>query len=161
MDSTVNMNFVTLPLTISYTSGKPGKTGFYAEGGVKFSIPLKTSYNSAGNYETMGYYPDMPGSDKIINDEASELGWFYRKDNFIETGDVKLRGVNMAISGSAGVNIPFGYYSNISIGPEIVIGISDVMRHVNNYRDIFSNPYEHQPTKLRFLGIRVSFAYKL
>jgi hypothetical protein len=161
MDSLVKMNFLTIPLMVSYISGKPGKIGFYGEAGLNFSIPLGTTYNSKGDYETMGYYPDMPGSNKILNYEADALGWFYKKENFNETNNVKLRGINMAFHVSAGVNIPFGYYSNINIGPEISIGLTDVMRQVNNYRDIFNNPYEHQPTKLKYLGLKISFAYKL
>ncbi len=159
MDSTVRMNFLTIPLLANFTSGKPGKIGFYGEAGIKFSIPIATSYNSTGDYETMGYYPDLPTDDKILT--AAEIGWFYKRENFDETGNVKLRGVNMAFYGSAGVNIPIGYYSNINIGPEISIGLTDVMRHVNNYRDIFDNSYDHKTTKLRYLGLRISFAYKL
>ncbi|HUX95877.1 MAG TPA: outer membrane beta-barrel protein [Bacteroidales bacterium] len=156
LDSIVKMNFLTLPVMASFTSGKPGKLGFYAEAGMKFSIPVTTTYNVKGNYETKGYYPDGD-----ITMTAPEIGWFYKRDNFNESGDVKLRGINMAVYGSAGVNIPIGYYSNINIGPEILIGLTDVMRHVNNYRDIFDNPYEHKPTKIKSFGLRVSFAYKL
>lgn len=159
MDSIVKMNFLTIPLLISYTSGKPGKFGFYGEAGVKFSVPLKTTYNATGDYETMGYYPDLPISNKIVT--APEIGGFYKKEGFDESEDVKLRGVNLGMYISAGVNIPIGYYSNINIGPEVMIGLTDVMRHVNNYRDIFGNPYEHQPTKIKNFGLRLSFAYKL
>jgi hypothetical protein len=128
---------------VCYTSGEPGKLGFFGETGIKLSIPLKCNYTSSGMiYETMGYYPD---DDKIYNYNQDELGWFYQKTNFNESGDVKLRGINLAFQLSAGVNIPVSYYSNLSIGPEIVIGLTDIMRHVNTYRDIFSNPYEHQP----------------
>lgn len=161
MDSLVKMNFITLPLMLNFTSGEPGKFGFYGEAGVKVSIPLKTTYNATGNYETMGYYPaKLPGEKDMIL-TASEIGWFYKKEDFNETGDAKLRGINLGLYFSAGVNIPIGYYSNINIGPEVMIGITDVMNHVNTYRDIFDNPYEHQATKIKNFGIRISFAYKL
>ena len=58
LDSLVKMNFLTIPLMVSFTSGKPGKFGFYGEAGIKVSIPVITTYNTAGNYETKGYYPD-------------------------------------------------------------------------------------------------------
>ncbi len=159
MDSLVNISFLTIPVTLSYTSGEPGKLGFFGEAGIKISIPLNCKYTSSGRlYETRGYYPDV---DEVYNYEQDALGWFYQKTNFNETGDVKLRGINLAFYGFAGVNIPISYYSNISIGPEIVIGLTDVMNHVNTYRDVFSNPYEHQPTKIKSFGLKVSFAYKL
>jgi hypothetical protein len=123
---------------------------------MKFSIPLSTTYNSKGNYETMGYYPD---GNTIMT--APEIGWFYKRENFDESGNVKLTGVNMSLHMSAGVSLPIGYYSNVNIGPEISIGLTDVMRHVNTYRDIFDNPYPHQPTKVKYFGLRISFAYKL
>jgi len=156
MDSLVKMNFLTIPVIASFTSGKPGKTGFFAEGGMKFSIPLSTTYNSKGNYETLGYYPD---DNKIIT--APEIGWFYNRENFNESGNVKLRGVSMSVYGSAGVSLPIGYYSIVNIGPEISIGLTDVMNHVNTYKDIFDNPYTHQPTKVKYFGLKISFAYKL
>jgi hypothetical protein len=156
MDSIVKMNFLTIPVILSYTSGKPGKTGFYAEAGMKFSIPLSATYSSKGNYETMGYYS---AGNTIMT--APEIGWFYNREKIDESGNVKLRGVNMAIYGSAGVSLPIGYYSNVNIGPEISIGLTDVMKHVNTYRDIFDNPYAHQPTKVKYFGLRISFAYKL
>ena len=160
MDSLVKINFITIPLMVNFTSGKPGKFGFFGEAGLKLSIPLSTNYTSSGRiYETMGYYPDLMTSDKILT--ASEIGWFYKKENFSESGDVKLRGVNMEFYGSAGINIPVGYYSNINIGPELTIGLTDIMRHVNTYKDIFDNPYDHQPTKIKSFGLRISFAYKL
>jgi hypothetical protein len=160
MDSLVKINFLTIPLMVNFTSGKPGKLGFFGEAGIKLSIPLGTKYNSTGRiYETMGYYPDLMTADKILT--ASEIGWFYKKENFDESGDVKLRGVNMSFYGSAGVNIPVGYYSNINIGPEITIGLTDIMRHVNTYHDIFDNSYDHQPTKIKSFGLRISLAYKL
>ena len=107
----------------------------------------------------MGYYPALPISNKIVT--ASEIGWFFNNPDINKTGTVDLRGINMALYGSAGVNIPFGYYSNVMIGPEISIGFSDLMNHINTYRDIFDNAYEHKPTKVKYFGLRISFAYKL
>lgn len=159
IDSTVNMSFLTIPVGVVFTSGKPGKLGFYGEAGMKFSIPLSASYKTTGAYETMGYYPALPISNKIVT--ASEIGWFFNNPDINKTGTVDLRGINMALYGSAGVNIPFGYYSNVMIGPEISIGFSDLMNHINTYRDIFDNAYEHKPTKVKYFGLRISFAYKL
>lgn len=157
-DSIVKINYLTIPALVSYTSGKPGKTGFYGEGGVKISIPLNATYNETGNYKTKGEYPAYPEAIRIL--ELPELG-FYSKENINQTGDIDMRGVNMALYFSAGVNIPVGYYSNVNIGPEITIGLTDIMSNINNYRDIFGYPYEHQPTKIKNFGIRISFAYKL
>jgi hypothetical protein len=159
IDSVVKMNFLNIPVGITFTSGKPGKLGFYGEAGMKFSIPLSTTYTNKGNYETMGYYPTMTTTDKVLT--ASEIGWFYNRQSINESGTVDLRGVNMGVYGSAGVSIPFGYYTNIMIGPEISIGMSDIMRHVNIYRDIFDNAYDHKPTKVKYFGLKISFAYKL
>ena len=140
------------------TSGKPGKLGFYGEGGVKFSIPVNATYNETGNYKTKGEYPAYPEAIRIL--ELPELG-YYSKENIDQTGVIDMRGVNMALYFSAGVNIPVGYYSNVNIGPEVTLGLSDIMHNINYYRDIFGYPYEHQPTKIKNFGIRISFAYKL
>ncbi|MBI5009446.1 MAG: outer membrane beta-barrel protein [Bacteroidia bacterium] len=50
-DSVVTINMINLPLLVGYTSGKPGQLGYYAEGGVKISIPQKVAYSNSGNYK--------------------------------------------------------------------------------------------------------------
>jgi hypothetical protein len=157
-DSLVTVNYLTLPVLVSYTSGKPGKPGFYAEGGVKISIPVHASYSNTGYYKTSGYYPANPAATDTLS--LSELG-FYSRENISDTKTINLKGFNLAIYGSVGVNIPLGYYSSINIGPEMIIGLSDIMSNDKKYTDIFGKTYTHQPTKIKNFGIRISFAYKL
>jgi hypothetical protein len=47
-DSVVKINYLTLPLIVNYTSGKPGKLGYYGEGGLKISIPVLTPHQRHG-----------------------------------------------------------------------------------------------------------------
>jgi hypothetical protein len=157
-DSTLTINYLTLPFLINYTSGKPGKLGFYAEGGVKVSIPLSASYSNSGYYKTSGYYPGNPASIDTLS--LPELG-FYSRENIGNSDKIKMKGVDLAIYGSAGVNIPLGYYSSINIGPEMIIGLSDIFSNTKQYVDIFGKTYTHQATKIKSFGLRICFSYKL
>jgi hypothetical protein len=155
-DSLVNINYLTLPLLVNYTSGKPGKFGFFAEGGIKISVPQKASYKTTGSYKFTGYYPD----DIVTYKDWTELG-FYDRGEIDASGTMKIKGFNIAFYGSAGINIPLGYYSSIKFGPEVIIGLSDILSDKNTYIDIFGKEYTHQPTKIKNFGLRVSLAYKL
>ena len=72
-----------------------------------------------------------------------------------------MKGFNLSFYGSIGINIPLGYYSSINIGPEVIIGLSDILSDKKEYVDIFGKSYTHQPTKIKNFGIRISLAYKL
>jgi hypothetical protein len=157
-DSVVTINYLTLPLLINYSGGKPGKFGFYAEGGLKISIPVSASYSNTGSYKFSGFYPSHPVTAQNIS--LTELG-FYDKQDINKTGDINMKGFNVALYGSAGINIPLGYYSSISLGPEIILGLSDILSDKKTYVDIFGKSYTHQPTKIKNFGIRISIAYKL
>ncbi len=157
-DSLVTINYLTIPLLVGYTSGKPGELGFFAEGGVKISIPMKGTYKSSGDYQFYGHYPNNPAVIDTLY--MPELGFFDR-ENIDEPGDPGIKGLNLALYASAGVNIPLGYYSSILVGPEINLGISDMMSGKKSYIDIFEKSYTHQPVKIRYFGLRVSFVYKL
>ena len=157
-DSTVTISFLTLPVLVNYTSGKPGKLGFYAEGGVKISIPVKASYSVSGNYKTSGFYPANPSASDTLS--LPELG-FYNRENISGGESFKMKGINLSVYSSAGINIPLGYYSSVNIGPEITIGLSDIFSNKKKYVDIFGKDYAHQATKVKTFGVRISFAYKL
>lgn len=157
-DSLVTIDYVTLPILLNLTSGKPGKLGFYGEAGFKFSIPVRASYSNTGAYKSSGYYPGNPSVLQYIS--ITELG-FNDKQNINETGKIDMKGFNLAFYSSAGINIPLGYYSSINIGPEMIIGLSDILSDKKKYTDIFGKSYTHQPTKIKNFGIRISLAYKL
>jgi Outer membrane protein beta-barrel domain len=157
-DSLVSVNYITIPLLINYTSGKPGKFGFYGEGGFKISIPVKSSFSSSGNYITSGYYPYHEAVTQYLY--LPELG-FVNRGNISETGNNTMTGLNISFYSYVGLNIPLGYYSSLTIGPEITLGLSDVLKNEQKYFDIFGKSYGHQPTKINSFGIRISFVYKL
>jgi len=157
-DSLVTINYVTIPLLLTYTGGKPGKFGLYAEAGVKFSIPVSVTYASSGNYKFLGYYPSEPYSRLYV--DSPEYG-FYDRQNIDETGETDMKSMSIAFYSSAGINIPLGYYTSLLIGPEVTIGLSDITGGKDSYTDIFYRSYDHKPTKIRNFGIRISLAYKL
>lgn len=159
-DSLVSIKYLTLPLLINYTSGKPGKLGFYGEGGIKISIPVNASYANTGYYKFSGYYPATTAVPIDQTLDINELG-FYTREDIDETEKIKMKGFNLAFYSSVGINIPLGYYSSINIGPEMIIGLSDILRDKKEYVDIFGKTYTHQPTKIKNFGIRISLAYKL
>jgi hypothetical protein len=158
-DSLISINYLTLPALVNYTSGKPGKFGFFAEGGAKISIPMKAQSKITGDYTYTGYYPDNPDVLQVLSIE--ELGFYDRQDIDKTYSDVKIKGFNLALYASAGINIPLGYYSSITLGPEAIIGITDIGSGKGSYKDIFGVEHEHQPTKIKNFGFRISFAYKL
>ena len=157
-DSLVSINYLTVPFLVNYTSGKPGKLGFFVEGGIKISIPVKATYTNKGSYNFYGYYPSNATVMQYLS--LTELG-FYDKEDINETGKITMKGFNLAFYGSAGINIPLGYYSSLSIGPEVIIGLSDILSDKKTYLDIFGKSYTHQPTKISNFGIRISLSYKL
>ncbi len=158
-DSLISINYITLPVLFNFTSGKPGRFGFYAEGGVKISIPQKAKAACTGYYIYTGYYPDNPTVLQTLDIE--ELGYYKREAIDDTYPDVKIKGFNLAVYASAGINIPLGYYSSITLGPEAIIGITDIASGKGKYLDIFGNEHDHQPTKIKNFGFRISFAYKL
>jgi len=156
-DSLVTMNYITIPVLFNYTSGKPGKFGFYAEAGPKVSISLKTTYSNKGIYNYMGYFEADPFAPRSRS--APEWG-FYDRENINETAKTKTSMLNFSFYTSAGINIPLGYYTSVMAGPEICIGISDIDRN-KIYTDIFGNTFDHQPTKMNYFGVKISLTYKL
>jgi hypothetical protein len=157
-DSIVTINCISLPLLAGYTSGKPGKTGFYVEGGFKISYLRAASYSNRGNYKYSGYYPDKPEVLQYI--DIPELG-FFTKENIDETGIIEMNSFNLSFYASAGINIPLGYFWSVTLGPEVSFGISDIFKDRETYSDIFGKSYDYQPTKINSFGIRISLAYKL
>jgi hypothetical protein len=157
-DSLVTINYLTIPALFNYTAGKPGKLGFFAEGGIKISIPLSASYKNKGDYNYYGDYPSRPLGSQY--DYITEKGFYSRTD--IDLSDkTDMNDFNMSLYTSAGINIPLGYYSSVMIGPEITIGMSDIMRSYKTYTDVFGKTHVHLPTKINNFGLRISFAYKL
>ena len=157
-DSLVKINYLTIPVLANFTSGKPGKLGFFAESGVKVSIPLKATYKCTGNYIFTGYYPDNPTVIQIL--DLEELG-FYSRESINETNTMKVKDFNLSFYASAGINIPLGYYSSVTVGPEVTLGLTDICNANGNYFDIFGNSHNYKPTRIKNLGLRVSLAYKL
>jgi len=157
-DSLVKVNYLTVPLLVNYTSGKPGKFGFYAEGGMKVSIPVKTHYAVTGDYQYFGVYPARPIASQTVTDNAYG---FYERKSIDETGKLNLNRFNFSLYGSAGINIPLGYYSSVTFGPELIVGLSDIMKSKKNYIDIFGKVFEHEPVRIRNFGFRICLSYKL
>jgi hypothetical protein len=157
-DSLVTLNQITIPILINYTSNKPGKLGFYAEGGPKVSISLKSTYTNKGTYKYMGYFPADPYEPRY----RTTPDWgFYIREDIDETVKTKTSLINISLYTSAGINIPLGYYASIMAGPEISVGITDIMNNQKSYTDIFGNISEHKPTKMNYFGFKISLAYKL
>lgn len=164
LDSLVNLNLVNIPLLISFTSGEPGRFGLFIDAGVSISIPVQSTYNNSGSYKLSGYYPaEVPVLQykDPEDDPAWEALGFYYDNNIDETGDLEINTFNLSLYGSIGVNIPLGYYSSITVGPEIVYGITDILSNKNEYVDIFGNSLPKSATRIRSIGLKISFAYKL
>jgi hypothetical protein len=157
-DSVVTINYLTIPFMAGYTSGKPGKTGFYVEAGLGVSLPVKSIYLTTGDYKAYGYYPSHPTVTKYMYN--NELGFFSR-ESINKKRSRGIEGMNLSFSASAGVTLPLGYYSSVKIGPEVIIGISDPLKAKDVYTDSYGKSYPHQPARIRSLGLRAAFTYKL
>lgn len=158
IDSIVNLNYISVPIYVNYTSGKPGKIGFYVDAGVNISYLISSEYQIKGNYQYLGYYPGNPAEIQYL--EIEELG-FYNRENIDDVGKTDVTSLNMSLYGSVGINIPFGYYSSLTFGPEVLIGLTDLMKDRTQFVDIFGNSSDSQPTKTQKFGLKISFVYKL
>jgi hypothetical protein len=157
-DSLVTINYLTIPLIMGYTGGKPGETGFFLELGAKLSFPKKVNYRDNGNYKFTGYYPENPDGLKYLDFE--ELG-FYNHENVDTTGKITTKSFITEIYVSAGLNIPLSYYTSLSVGPEITLGLSELFSKSASYLDIFANKYDQPSAKIMSFGIRISLNFKL
>jgi len=157
-DSVVTASYLSVPVMLSYTSGKPGSIGFYTEGGFNVSIPLSVTYANKGSYEYAGDYPSKVFGDGLVT--IPEKG-FYSRQDINQTGKTSMKGINISLSASAGINFPLGYYSSVMAGPVINLGFSDIMGGSKTYHDIFGNPHNHLATKVNFIGFKLCFTYKL
>ena len=157
IDTTINLNYFTVPLLLNFNSGQPGEIGFYVNAGVTVSYIISSSYSTKGNYKYSGYYPSNPLAIQYL--EIQELG-FYNRENIDETGDTETSSLNLSLYGSVGINIPFGYYSSIYVGPEIIYGFTDIKSKRSEYQDIFGNLKDNQPAKVLKIGLKIGFVYK-
>jgi hypothetical protein len=157
IDSTLNLNYITVPLLLNYISSKPGKIGFYINAGVMASYVISSSYSTTGNYKYYGYYPSNPPAIQYL--EIPELG-FYNRENINETGDTEISNLNLSLYGSVGISIPFGYYSSVYFGPEIMYGFTDIMGERSEYKNIFGNITDNQTAKIQKIGLKIGFVYK-
>lgn len=156
-DSAVNLSYIGLPIALNFTSGKPGKVGFFAEGGALLAYNLSSTYHTTGEYQYYGYYPYHPAVTQTLYIE--ELG-FYKRNNIDRTGDITTAAFNISGYASLGLNISLGYFSTLKIGPELHWGISDIDLG-NEYRDIFGRVRTHKPTILRKYSLKMSYILKL
>lgn len=157
-DSLVTINYLTIPVLFNYTSGEPGKIGFYGEAGAKISIPAFATYSNNGTYNYIGDYPSEPLGYRY--ERISDKGFYERTYNN-QAEKVKVKGMNISFYASAGINIPLGYFTSVMIGPEVSLGLSDIMSGNKSYTDVFGKTHEHLPTKINNFGVRISLAYKL
>ena len=157
-DSLVTVNFLTMPVLFNYTSGDPGKFGFYFEAGPQFSYALSANSTVTGEYKYSGFYPYNPTVIQYLS--LPELG-FYSDENINRKGSADISKINFSVYGSLGINIPIGYFTSIQIGPEIIIGLSDIQQKNKEYIDIFGNKFDHQSTKVKKYGMRIGIVYKL
>ncbi|MDA3824153.1 MAG: porin family protein [Bacteroidales bacterium] len=156
-DSAVSMSYLSLPIVFNYTSGKPGKIGFYVEAGAVISYKLLAKHESSGTFYYTGYYPDHPDVIKVLSIE--ELG-FFSDDPIRRSGNIPISALNISGYASLGVNISLGYFSSIKIGPEIYYGISDIDAG-STYVDIFGNELAKQATLLKKYSMKISYILKL
>lgn len=157
-DSILTVKYISVPLSLNITTGKPGKFGIYLEAGGNISFPLKASFTNTGNYSTRGYYPLNPAVTREL--DWPELG-YYTKTDFSESGTIPMKGYNLALHAAAGVSIPLGYYTSINVGPELYMGITDIHADQKKYIDVLGRTFRHQPTKIQYFGLKITFAYKL
>lgn len=156
-DSAVDLSYICLPVAVNFTSGKPGKIGFFIEAGAVLGYKLSAKYHTTGEYELYGYYPYHPEVTQILRIE--ELG-FFKQENIDRSGDIQIAALNISGYASLGLNISLGYFSTLKIGPELHYGISDIDLG-NQYEDIFGNVRSHKPTILKKYSIKLSYILKL
>lgn len=157
-DSTVSYDLLSIPLSFTITSSKPGKTGMYISIGGLFSYSLSGGYEASGSWQYSGYYPEHPPF--IQNVEISQLG-YYHKEEIQELGEIDGGQLNLSARASMGLTIPIKYFTQIRIGPEVEWGLYDFNIDGGDTMDIFGNSKVHQPTYLFRFGVRLGLVFKL
>ena len=157
-DSTVSYDLLSIPLSFTITTSKPGRTGMYITLGGLFSYCLSGDYETNGSWEYFGYYPEHPS---FIQDvKIPELG-YYKDEDIKELGEIDGGQINLSARASIGISIPIKYFTQIRIGPEVEWGLYDFNKDGGEAYDIFGNPKVHQPTYLFRFGVKLGLVFKL
>lgn len=157
LDSSLSHSYLAIPLLFNYTSGKPGKFGFYVEAGATFAYRLSSSYTVEGDEQLYGRYPNNPPVLEYLYLE--ELG-FYDRENVYRTGEPELSNLHISAYASLGIVIPLGYFSSFKFGPEVYYGFSDINQGFDTY-NIYGRVISHEKTALRKYGVKFSYVLKL
>jgi hypothetical protein len=156
-DSAFSLSQLTLPVSISWSSSKPGHLGLFIESGLVFALNLVTRYESTGSLIYYGYYPFLPEQLQTLHLEP--LG-YYTEENINRNGRMDVKALNTFWHVSVGISIPLGYFSNLRIGPELLLGLNDIEIN-DSYTDLFGNEITRKSTLLKKYGLKMSYVLKL
>ena len=112
-----------IPLMLQYQTVADGKTKFYSQAGLKFSIPLKSSFQTqADEISAAGYYPD-------VNAEITDLPahGFGTQTNWNRKGDYDFN-ISYSLAAEAGARFRFSARSYLYTGLFIDYGLNDIKK---------------------------------
>jgi len=117
-----NTTFLNIPVMLQYQTGNTNK--FYAQGGVKVSIPLSGSYETNSNSITnKGYYPEY--DNWATTQKFMGFGIFLDKKS---ENDLDLK-VLFMLSAEAGMKWAIGEKLSLYTGLYFDYGLNDIVAH--------------------------------
>ena len=157
-DSAVNTSYISVPVGISFMTRNPEKAGFFIDCDLSFGYLVSGRYKATGDYELQGYYEDHHPVLQYIT--FPEWG-FYSYSNIDNTGDLEIKKFMISSNISCGVVIPVGYFSSISLGPKVILGLHDISNKRDNYINIFGREEPNKGINLKLLGVKINYNFKM
>lgn len=116
--------FLEIPLLLNFQYPLSNTTGFFIQGGLSLSIPVKKTYSSTGTFTYSGYYPDY----NVLLTDVPYEGF---KSNIVNDIGGKLR-INPL---NAGIIASGGFYFSPSMNYQISLGFiyKRILNDISDY----------------------------
>lgn len=161
MDSLCTLNYLSIPLTVTFVSDINRTLSLYANAGAMFSMSLSTSASLTGTYYYYGYYTDPDHKYVEILHEQELVGRFGIEENISrETNPPEVNRLGITGVVSVGIMLNIGYLSSIKMGVRLQQSLTSIQSDLT-YIDIFTGVHEFKPVNLQFAGIEMAYVYKL
>lgn len=158
IDSLLQFNYVSIPISIIYHSNKKTDTwGLFAQLGLISSFNVGSSYQSTGNMETSGFFPSFPEGNQVVSSIA-KYG-FENRSQINDNGSSSIKVVNVSALLAVGITYPINYFTTLFAGPEIAYGLSDVLNSAE-YLDAFGNKTATKKATLSKFTIKFGISHK-
>ena len=172
-DSLVTYNFITLPISASYTIDLHNSIKLRIMPVLNINIVQKATSTQNGTISLYGYYPNQ--TQNIFKEiDWPEFGFYNNTYSSVEK-DIKSKSNTLYLSAELDVGISYFFTDNIGINLSMTFdyGIGDLSKNNGKYADIFaptklynrpttlepSHVHDHKSTKILQYGGKLGFLY--